>query len=74
MKLYTEKQLEGAIDLGKRNVSKNRIMESLTPIKLPSDEEIENMGKDVIIYNDTKRGWFVEGLKFMRDKIQGGNK
>jgi ribosomal protein L32 len=42
-------------------------------IQLPSDEEIDAMGKDVIIYNDTKRGWFIEGLKFMRNKIQGGN-
>ncbi len=41
-------------------------------IQLPSDEDIYAMGKDVIIYNDTKRGWFIEGLKFMRDKIQGG--
>jgi hypothetical protein len=51
-----------------------RIDEVSDPIELPSDEEIENMGKDVIVYNDTKRGWFVEGLRFMRDKIQGGNK
>lgn len=54
--------MECMIKVGKQN------------IELPSDEEIENMGKDVIVYNDTKRGWFVEGLKFMRDKIQGGNK
>ena len=40
IKLYTEKQLERAMDLYKRNVSKNRIVESLTPIELPSDEEI----------------------------------
>jgi hypothetical protein len=51
-----------------------RIDEVSDPIELPSDEEIQNMGKDVIVYNDTKRGWFVEGLRFMRDKIQGGNK
>ena len=43
-----------------------------TPNQLPSDEEIVEMGKDFIIYNDTKRGWFIQGLKFMRDKIQGG--
>jgi hypothetical protein len=40
VKLYTEEQVERAIDLAKRNVSKNRIVESLTPIELPSDEEI----------------------------------
>ena len=50
------------------------LIEEITPIELPSDEEIQNMGKDVIVYNDIKRGWFVDGLRFMRDKIQGGNK
>jgi len=72
MKLYTEEQvlkfINDSFDKGCSHII------GLTPIKLPSDEEIDEMGKDVIIYNDTKRGWFVEGLKFMRDKIQGGNK
>ena len=71
VKLYTQEQLERGMDLANRNVSKKSIIESLTPIELPSDEEISEMGVDVIIYNDTKRGWFVEGLKYMRDKIQG---
>jgi polyphosphate kinase len=72
VKLYTQEQLERGMDLANRNVSKKSILESLTPLELPSDDEINEMGIDVIIYNDTKRGWFVEGLKFMRDKIQGG--
>jgi len=72
VKLYTQEQLERGMDLANRNVSKKSILESLTPLELPSDDEINEMGIDVIIYNDTKRGWFVEGLKYMRDKIQGG--
>jgi len=81
MKLYTEEQIKIAIDEARSldnwyewAYNANEIIEKLTPIELPSDEEINEMGIDVIIYNDTKRGWFVEGLKFMRDKIQGGNK
>ena len=89
MKLYTEFEVRKAIELardthqeGKPYLEKDEYDYSvdeivnylLTPIELPSDEEIEEMGKDVIVYNDTKRGWFIEGLKFMRDKIQGGNK
>ena len=89
MKLYTEFEVRKAIELardthqeGKPYLEKDEYDYSvdeivnylLTPIKLPSDEEVEEMGKDVIVYNDTKRGWFIEGLKFMRDKIQGGNK
>ena len=40
MKLYTEEQLERAMDLANRNVNKKSIIESLTPIELPSNEEI----------------------------------
>ena len=83
MKLYTEEQVKKVIKDSflegiERNTNyesvKKSILNSLIPIEIPSDEEIVEMGKDVIIYNDTKRGWFIEGLKFMRDKIQGGNK
>lgn len=83
MKLYTEEQLDLAFlkghSLGSLGVKYTlEIVEDmrkeLIPIELPSEEEIEEMGKDVIIYNDTKRGWFIEGLKCMRDKIKGGNK
>ena len=79
MKLYTEeqvKQIQQAILCNHKYaiMDANYCLSVTTPIELPSDEEIQNMGKDVIVYNDTKRGWFVEGLRFMRDKIQGGNK
>jgi hypothetical protein len=82
VKLYTEEQLMKAIELAKYceydcggvyfDFNLDSILLKLTHIEIPSDEEINEMGIDVIIYNDTKRGWFVEGLKFMRDKIQGG--
>ena len=85
MKLYTEEQVN-RLKYWKNNAEEDYLttpisvlkyiseLEKLAPIELPSDEEIDEMGKDVIIYNDTKRGWFIQGLKFMRDKIQGGNK
>lgn len=80
MKLYTEEQVQQAIDLGKRNVSKNRILESLTPIEVPSDEEINEVAmvvygfnardiKDVLEYKAFKRG-----AKYVMNRIQGGNK
>ena len=72
MKLYTEEQILEFLE--NKIIFDSDDLNELTPIELPSDEEIEEMGKDVIVYNDTKRGWFIEGLKFMRDKIQGGNK
>jgi hypothetical protein len=78
MKLYTKEDFLKAAEFCEVSMIDakyiiERIDEVSDPIELPSDEEIENMGKDVIVYNDTKRGWFVEGLRFMRDKIQGGN-
>ena len=80
MKLYTEEQVRQSL-MKHQNASMllsseqiDYLIEEITPIELPSDEEIQNMGKDVIVYNDIKRGWFVDGLRFMRDKIQGGNK
>jgi hypothetical protein len=76
MKLYTEEQVLEIIANINRDVhvSSQELLEGIEvkPIELPSDDEINEMGIDVIIYNDTKRGWFVEGLKYMRDKIQGG--
>ena len=76
MKLYTREQMIEAFNYGqnlKGFDSLGDMIDSLDAIELPSDEEIDEMGKDVIVYNDTKRGWFVEWLKYMRDKIKGGN-
>ena len=81
MKLYTEEQVDKMLSRARLHkqddtemFTNDYLLSEETPIELPSDKEIDEMGKDVIIYNDTKRGWFIQGLKFMRDKIQGGNK
>lgn len=72
MKIYTEEQVKSMIDDAHNGVDGYYdIFKKHTPIELPTDEEIDEMGKDVIIYNDTKRGWFIQGLKFMRDQIKG---
>jgi hypothetical protein len=50
------------------------IDEYVTPIELPSDEEIEKAGTDLFDKGvDIDYGWIM-GAKWMRDKIQGGNK
>ena len=42
MKLYTEEQVRKAIDFFLSDeTKKDKIIETLTPIELPSDEEIE---------------------------------
>ena len=88
MKLYTEEQLKKAIAIGfdwchqKHIPSDDMIdtfIENLTPIEIPSDEDISTIAmglygfkatsvKDVLEYKAFKRG-----AKWMRDKIQGGN-
>ena len=71
MKLYTEEEVKKAMLTYHNGLSLEYALSKITFVELPSDEEIEEMGKDVIVYNDTKRGWFVEGLRVMRDKIGG---
>lgn len=47
-------------------------MAKLNPIRIQkvSDEEINKLADEHILYNDAKRNWFIEGMKYMRDKIQ----
>ena len=82
MKLYTEEQVK---EIYFKGVHNGRLhiegkcsdeIESLTPIELPSNEEIyqaeptESSGDfDLGVMNG-----FRKGAKWMRDKIQGGNK
>ena len=80
MKLYTEEEVIRAIELSD-NRSIDEVLAGLTPIELPSDEEIEDKGKwvfnnaghTIFTHYNTVPSW-VEGAKWMRDKIQGGNK
>jgi len=78
MKLYTEEQMSIAINAAKANPSQSYlILEQLTPIKLPSDEEIEKANP--FVFGSKHLGtrdmdiWEL-GVTWMRNKIQGGNK
>ena len=90
MKLYTEEQVEQVIKMARSSQNifttpfiydKHEIIEQLNTIELPSDEEIEDKGKwvfndaghTIFTHYNTVPSW-VEGAKWMRDKIQGGNK
>jgi hypothetical protein len=82
MKLYTEEQVK---EIYFKGVHNGRLhiegkcsdeVELLTPIELPSDEEIDEKAFKVP-YDNTKDFYdlqFIKGAKWMRDKIQGGNK
>ena len=80
MKLYTEEQLmktwntafTEALKLDEEDYMPTfygEFIKQLTPIELPSDEEIDNYARQSGLVHT-----FVErGAKWMRDKIQGGN-
>jgi hypothetical protein len=106
MKLYTEEEILNAYyngwhyrsvsfvngEVGKFQFYRDVFINSLTPIELPSDEEIKQQshiqypvnlqpngrtmafGKYDIDINYSERNAFIECAKWMRDKIQGGNK
>jgi predicted PP-loop superfamily ATPase len=74
MKLYTEEQVK---EIYFKGVHNGRLhiegkcsdeVESLTPIQLPSDEEIVNKALEIKWSNTL----FKDGAKFVIDKIQGG--
>jgi hypothetical protein len=70
MKLYTEEQVKDMLN-GYGN------FEDITPIELPSDEDIYNeaqIKKDNIKLLTFDMASFQFGALWLRDKIQGGNK
>jgi len=83
MKLYTEEQVREAMGFarGHHRMSDTQFIDTLTPIELPSDEEIweegklvfSEKGKTIYTHYNTVPSWS-DGAKWMRDKIQGGNK
>jgi hypothetical protein len=87
MKLYTEEQVRKAIELAKYceydcggvyfDFNLDSILPKLTPIELPSDEEIEESSPFRLgsgNYNASFSHRWQQGAKWMRDKIQGGIK
>ena len=75
-KLYTEYEVRKAIYLSLsskkvRMAYEEDIFNSLTPIELPTDEEIDEESK-IGGMDTAQRLCFQLGAKWMRDKINGG--
>ena len=88
MKLYTEEQVVRAIELSDGR-STDEVLAGLTPIELPTDEEIEQESNNE--YQEQKQSYensvemfpidfanylkvgFIDGVKWMRNKIQGND-
>ena len=82
MKLYTEEEILSLLKIHLADEDQaDSFVALLTPIELPSDEKIEdkgewvfnNKGYNIYTHYNTVPSW-VEGAKWMRDKIKGGNK
>lgn len=79
MNFYTEKQVLRMMELARFSyASEDKILLSFTPFVLPTDEEIENNAKDYSNIIGNKNGTaifdYIKGAKWVRDKIQGGEK
>ncbi len=78
MKLYKEEEVVRAIELSDDRPT-DEVLAGLTAIELPSDEEIwdradEIFGRADSEQSDVRHLAFMESAKWMRNKIQGGNK
>jgi hypothetical protein len=78
MKLYTEEQVMKIIGRTKayKNFSDNELLETLTPIELPSDEEIANnliLAIDGLGEPEHRKICFI-GALWMKDQILNQNK
>lgn len=69
-KLYTEDQMIQAYESG-RGLTHEEVLEQFVPIQLPTDEELEKIAKEKHIGLSYRR-CFLQGAKWMRNKIQGG--
>ena len=77
MKLYTEQQVKEMIWKSQvTGLTVDYLLLANNPIELPSDEEIEERAEQQWggYVGETFEIIYSEGAKWMRNKIQGGNK
>jgi hypothetical protein len=76
MKLYTEEQVVRAIELSDDR-STDEVLAGLTPIELPSDEEIKQLNPYPFASSGSNLIWYFGAkdiVNWMRNLIQGGSK
>jgi len=71
MTLYTEEEVVRAIELSDGR-STDEVLAGLTPIELPSDEEIREIINPFKNEMDDFDLGFRNGVQWLREKIQGG--
>jgi hypothetical protein len=73
MKLYTEEQVKEAMFLYKAPIRPlvQQVLEQLTPIELPSDEEVDTVAEKIL---GVSMNGFRLGAKWMKEQILNQNK
>ena len=75
MKLYTEEEIRKFFtEKYDEGLSIDELIEILTPIEIPSDEEIEDASLEENNDDLSPAEEFQSGAKWMRDKILRGNR
>ena len=76
MKLYTEEQVIKIIERTKayKSYSNNQLIQTLTPIELPSDEEITQYLNGKYFADKVRRECFKLGSIWMKEQILNQNK
>lgn len=70
MKLYTEEQVKQMIDRARDYDGYYDVMSPFAPIYVPDDNDIEEISKNEILYNDAKKSWWIEGAKYISNIIK----
>ena len=79
MKLYTEEQVRVVYNLGFSDANNNfgrkedETINFLTPIELPSDEEIEKKVNEISWIHPYYQKGFFNGIKWMKEQILNQN-
>ena len=71
MKLYTEEQVRKAIHIKSNNIdllTSDNIIDSLTPIELPSDEEIKHISELNLV--EPYASYWRTGIKWLKLQIK----
>jgi hypothetical protein len=59
-------EIEKALEMEKQQMFKGSELETFEI----SDEEIEKMAQEYVLYNDAKRSWVIEGAKWYREQLK----
>ena len=71
MKLYTEEQVKQMIDRAHNGYDGYYdTMNPFSSIYMPNNDELEEISRREILYNDSKRGWWLEGASYILNLIK----